>query len=79
MKKRPAIAIIRIDYYEEGTDVTVRGVYIDNEETVAKEVQRLNRLNKDKGCYYYLTPTRIYGPLSHEKVPIHPEGNPPQR
>lgn len=64
MSKRntPAFAIIRIDDHEEKTPIenvfTIQKVMLVMEEA-QEEVNRLNKLNADKGCKYFLKQTRL--------------------
>jgi hypothetical protein len=59
-------AILRHDaFHNEGTAVqgrvTVKGIVSDLE-FAKREVDRLNHLNEEKGCYYWWTPARWWPP-----------------
>lgn len=57
-------AVVRIDEYLSGADaITVKEI-LPTLEQAEREVERLNRLNRDKGSYYFWQATRYF-----------PEGN----
>lgn len=66
-----AYAIVRIDFYDQPTvsrsnmqqRVTVKRVVWDAE-TARQEVERLNRVNSNKGCVYFSQVTRVEKRLS---------------
>jgi hypothetical protein len=59
----PAYAIVRVDEFLEDdvsprNTITVKRV-VWNQELARDEVERLNRLNADKGCHYFWQYTRV--------------------
>jgi hypothetical protein len=69
--KQQVFAVIRIDEFHEATTpiehkVTVKEV-VGTQELAEREVERLMRLNADKGCRYFWQATRfadVGGPAS---------------
>ena len=67
-------AVIRIDEYSSIRDsITVKEI-LPTMEQAEKEVERLNRLDGDKGCYYFWQATR-YFPEGRE---LNKEDHPPK-
>jgi hypothetical protein len=53
-------AVVRIDEYLSGADaITVKEI-LPTIEQADREVERLNRLNSDKGSYYFWQATRYF-------------------
>jgi hypothetical protein len=53
-------AVVRIDEYSSGTDaITVKEI-LPTMEQAEREVERLNRLNSDKGSHYFWQATRYF-------------------
>jgi hypothetical protein len=59
--KVAAHAVVRHDHgpYDVAQAVTVVAV-VPTKDEAEREVARLQRLNADKGCTYFCTPTRYY-------------------
>ncbi len=59
----PGFAIVRIESYRDGDEsrFTVKRV-VQDEALAESEVQRLNRLNADKGSRYFWEYTRVDEP-----------------
>jgi hypothetical protein len=60
---KQAYAIVRVDAFQEAdvslrNRITVKKV-VWNERLARNETDRLNELNKDKGCLYFWQATRI--------------------
>ena len=67
-------AVVRIDEHLSGADaITVKEI-LPTMEQAEREVERLNRLNSDKGSYYFWHATR-YFPQGRE---LDGEDNPPK-
>jgi hypothetical protein len=53
-------AIVRVDEYSSGADaITVKEI-LPTLGQAEREVERLNRLNRDKGSYYFWQATRYF-------------------
>ena len=61
--QKQVFAVIRIDEFMTGTAVADNGITIKEivptQQTAESEVERLNQLNKDKGCRYFWQATRM--------------------
>jgi hypothetical protein len=65
-RRTPVYAIVRIDNFQDETvslrnKITVSKVVLD-EADARGEVERLNKLNGDKGCTYFWQATRLLEP-----------------